>query len=293
MTTRLSLLFLFQILSAFCIAQVSDSIQQIQLLDSVKEAARAKDSVDFIKYQSVINYQTPLTNTEGKTARSDIQQMLSNGKNTIVFIVLLALLILVTYTRIFFGNEINYLILSMINRSAAMQSLRTQVSELSIASFILHINFILALSLYVRFFLVHYYSVSSLESFSSILFLSFLFTLFYVAKIVSMKVLGNILELTNECNEYIFYFTTTCKTLGLVLIPALFIFYTAEKYFFDFIFVASIIICVAFVFMFVWRGLSTSTKLLYRSVYHFFIYVWVIEILPIFLLFKLLTKTVT
>ncbi len=140
MTTRLSLLFLFQILSAFCIAQVSDSIQQIQLLDSVKEAARAKDSVDFIKYQSVINYQTPLTNTEGKTARSDIQQMLSNGKNTIVFIVLLALLILVTYTRIFFGNEINDLILSMINRSAAMQSLRTQVSELSIASFILHIN---------------------------------------------------------------------------------------------------------------------------------------------------------
>lgn len=257
------------------------------------EASRINDSVEFIKYRTLIDYQAPLNTIEGKVTRSDIQQMLSNGNNSIVFIILLTLLILITYTKIFFGNEIIDLVQSIVNRSATMQSLRTQVSELSIASLILHVNFVFALSLYVRFVLVHYYSISSLENFSSILFLSFLFTLFYVAKIVTMKLLGNILELTNECNEYIFNFTTTCKTLGLVLIPALFIFYTAEKYFFDFIFIASIIICVAFVLLFIWRGLSTSTKLLYRSVYHFFIYVWVIEVLPIFLLFKLLTKTVT
>ncbi|MBK8657951.1 MAG: DUF4271 domain-containing protein [Bacteroidetes bacterium] len=293
MFNRLSYIFILLLFTLLCSGQVEDSLNRVKEIDSMIEASRINDSVEFIKYRTLIDYQAPLNTIEGKITRSDIQQMLSNGNNSIVFIILLTLLILITYTKIFFGNEIIDLVQSIVNRSATMQSLRTQVSELSIASLILHVNFVFALSLYVRFVLVHYYSISSLENFSSILFLSFLFTLFYVAKIVTMKLLGNILELTNECNEYIFYFTTTCKTLGLVLIPALFIFYTAEKYFFDFIFIASIIICVAFVLLFIWRGLSTSTKLLYRSVYHFFIYVWVIEVLPIFLLFKLLTKTVT
>ncbi|MBK7147631.1 MAG: DUF4271 domain-containing protein [Bacteroidetes bacterium] len=212
-----------------CSGQVEDSLNRVKEIDSMIEASRINDSVEFIKYRTLIDYQAPLNTIEGKVTRSDIQQMLSNGNNSIVFIILLTLLILITYTKIFFGNEIIDLVQSIVNRSAAMQSLRTQVSELSIASLILHVNFVFALSLYVRFVLVHYYSISSLENFSSILFLSFLFTLFYVAKIVTMKLLGNILELTNECNEYIFYFTTTCKTLGLVLIPALFIFSAKKK----------------------------------------------------------------
>jgi hypothetical protein len=59
------------------------------------------------------------------------------------------------------------------------------------------------------------------------------------------------------------------------------------------IFISTIFIAATFAIIFVWRGLSTGIKLMYKSVYHFFIYVCVVEISPIFLLFKLLTKTIT
>ena len=36
-----------------------------------------------------------------------------------------------------------------------------------------------------------------------------------------------------EIAKYIFNFTAVCKTLGLALLPALFIFYTAQEKFFN------------------------------------------------------------
>ncbi len=261
--------------------------------DSIKRQKAISDSLTFASNLPLINYKSPLLNKEKRKTIMDVQQYLPKKNNTIVFLVMLLLLMVITYVRIAFGNELTEMLMSVVNKNAATQLLRSQSGELSVASLLLHINFVFVISLYVRFILVHYFNISSLENFSAILFLNFLFTFFYASKIVMMKLLGNVIELTNECNEYIFNFTTTCKTLGLTLIPALFIFYTAEKEIFNFVFILSIIICSFFVLMFVWRGLSTSAKLLYRSVYHFFLYVWVIEISPIFLIFKLLTKTVT
>jgi len=165
-----------------------------------------------------------------------------------------------------------------------------QSSEISFSSFLLHVNFIVALSLYVQFILVNYFHVVVLESFSSIIILIFLFTFFYLAKIAALKFVGAVFEVNAECNEYIFNFSTVCKMIGLTLIPALFIFYTAQEKFFNLIFVVTIFISIALAMIFIWRGLSTGYKLLYRSVYHFFIYVCVVEISPIFLLIKLLTK---
>ena len=155
-----------------------------------------------------------------------------------------------------------------------------------------HVYFIVVMSLYVRFILVRYFHVSTLESFSSILFINFLFTFFYLGKIAVIKVIGVLFEVSDACEEYIFNFTTVCKTLGLALLPALFIFYTAPQKFFNFVFVITVFVFASLLAVFIWRGLSTAYKLLYRSLYHFFIYVCVVEISTIFLLFKLLTKTI-
>ena len=181
---------------------------------------------------------------------------------------------------------------SVINQNLSQQIFRTQSGEISFADILLNTNFVVVLSLYVRFFSMKYFHVLSLDSFSSVLFLIFLFTFFYVGKIITVKFIGKIFELQQVCDEYIFNFTTLCKTLGLALLPALFIFYVAPVRFFNFIFIITILFCVAFTLIFVWRALSTAYKLLYRSVYHFFIYVCVVEISLMFLFIKLLTKTI-
>lgn len=245
-----------------------------------------------LRYAQLAEYTPVLYATTGKRFAYDIQQIKHSRNNATVFIVLALLLVLLTYVKTAFEKDMEELMQSFANRNIAMQLFRTQSNELTISSAILHINFILVMSMFVRFALVHYYGVTSLENISSILFLVFLFTFFYLAKIVAVKILGVVFEVSEISNEYVYHFTIACKTLGLALLPALFIFYLAPSYFFNFVFIVCVIFVLVFLIVFVLRGLSTGYKLMYRSVYHFFIYVCVVEISPIFLLFKLLTKTV-
>lgn len=244
------------------------------------------------QYLKMAEYSSPWLTTSGKSVVYDIQQYKPPRANAIIFGVLVVMLIIIAYLRTAFSNELEDMLQSFINRNIAQQIFRTQTSELTFSSFLLHVNFILVISLYIRFALVKFFQVSSLESFTSILFLIFLFTFFYGAKTLTTNLIGVVFEMKEETDEYLFNFFTVCKTLGLTLIPALFVFYTAPDKYFELIFIITLILVALFVLLFIWRGLSTGYKLLYKSVYHFFIYVCVVEISPIFLLFKLLTKTV-
>jgi hypothetical protein len=235
----------------------------------------------------------PLAIDSGKIVVNDIQQHLPSKGNAVVLILLVVMLGALTYLKTAFGNDLDDLLNSVVNQNIAQQIFRAQTKEITFSSFILHVNFIVVMSLYVRYIFASCFHVSGAGNFSLILLINFLFTFFYLAKLAILKFIGIVFEVKDECDEYIFIFTTMCKTLGLALLPALFIFYTARGSFANVIFAATVIVCAAMLLILVCRGLSTAYRLLYRSVYHFFIYVCVVEISPIFLLFKLLTKTIT
>jgi len=265
--------------------------QTDSLTASVDSTVQLMDSAAVQSFSNTVNYQSFLKNGNQKV-QNDIQQLHSTRRNGYVFVLLMLMLAALTYVKVAFGKDLEEMLQSIVNRNLAQQIFRTQSGEISFADILLHTNFIVVMSLYARFFLMKYFHVSSLESFSSVLFLIFLFTFFYVAKIASLLFIGKIFELEYACDEYIFNFTTITKTLGLTLLPALFVFYTAPVKYFNFIFIITILFFVAFVLVFIWRALSTAYKLLYRSVYHFFIYVCVVEMSITFLFFKLLTKTI-
>lgn len=274
-------------------AHAQDAVDTSMLAtDTAVVIAPLYDSAAAAKYTAVSKHTSILTDVKDKAVASDVQQRTPAKSNTVIFFVLVLLLVILTYIKVAFGKDLEDMLNSFASRNMAQQVFRTQSDELTFSALLLHLNFIFVVSLYIRFFLVKYYHVTSLESLYSILFLIFLFTFFYLAKLVVIKLIGVVFEVNEVCDEYIFNFTTVCKTLGLSLIPALFIFYTAPQKFFDVVFIASTVVIAVFAMMYVYRGLSTGYKLMYRSVYHFFIYVCVVEVSPIFLLFKLLTKTV-
>jgi len=227
-----------------------------------------------------------------KPVVNDIEQLNSTQKSAFVFVLLILMLAALTYLKTAFGKDLDELVQSVTNQNLAQQIFRTQSKEISFSTAVLNLNFIVVMSLYVQFILVKYFHVSSSQHMSSILFMIFLFTFFYLGKIAALKAIGVLFEVSDACDEYIFNFTTVCKTLGLTLLPALFIFYAAPQKFFNFVFIITVLIFAGVLIIFLYRGLSTAYKLLYRSVYHFFIYVCVVEISTIFLLFKLLTKTI-
>lgn len=249
------------------------------------------DSATIALYAQYGNHKS-FTNATQAIVVNDVQQYNTHQRNGFIFVLLLALLGILTYVKTAFGKYFEEMLQAVFDRNASQQIFRGRSGEISFADILLNANFVVVMSLYARFFLLKYFHVASLESFTPILFLIFLFTFFYVAKLISLLFIGKIFELEQACEEYIFNFTTLCKTLGLTLLPALFVFYTASEKFFNIIFIITILFFVSFAIIFIWRALSTAYKLMYRSVYHFFIYVCVVEISTMFLFIKLLTKTI-
>ena len=283
------MIVLFLILSGSGLyAHAQDSLVTGTVRDST--ATASVDSNALSRYVSLADSPSLLLSNR-KLIVNDIEQLHSSNRNVWVFVLLISMLAALTYLKTAFGKDVDELVQSISNQNLAQQVFRTQSNEISFSTVVLNLNFIVVMSLYVRFILVQYFHVSTLESFSSILFMNFLFTFFYLGKVAIVKLIGVLFEVNDACEEYIFNFTIVCKTIGLTLLPALFIFYTAPQKFFNLVFIITILIFGSMIIIFVWRGLSTAYKLLYRSVYHFFIYVCVVEISTIFLLFKLLTKT--
>lgn len=291
MTRKLFTLFVLLIIALTVVAQTTDSVQT-DVADTTQAVLYVP--LDSQTIQSYHIYASPHSFlTDGnKPWENNIQQYNRMHKSGVALVILMVLLGVLTYIKVFFGSELQDMVNSLFNRNLSMQLFRTQSGEITFSSFLLHVNFLVAVSLYLQFYLEKYFPVTSSNQFITLIILIFLFTFFYLIKIVLMNLIGVVFELKEECSLYVYDFTTLCKTLGLTLIPALFVFYTAPKIFYNFIFLMSALIAGSFILIFVFRGLSTATKLMYRSVYHFFIYVCVVEISTVFLFFKLLTKTI-
>jgi hypothetical protein len=275
-------------------AQVVDSTQNIRLDSILAAEAIQKREADSISLQMHLqaDYSSPIIHTKDKTITYDIQQLVPKRNNTLLFILLVALLIVLVYIKLAYAKVLEDLFQSIWNQNMALQIFRTQSSDFTLSSFLLHINFIVAISLYAQFVFVKFFGLNTFDSTSSLLFLIFLFTFFYVSKQLVVKTIGVVFDANEIANEYVYNFFTICKTLGLSMIPMLFVFYTSSSTVFNIAVVITFIVLACFGLLYLWRGLSTGYKILYRSVYYFFIYVCVVEVSPIFLLIKLLTKTI-
>ncbi len=291
MAKFVSALFLLVVLCAGQLWAQQDTLSAGTATDTLQQEVFSLDSAAIKSYEDYANYKS-FTHGAALPLVNDVQQYNTNRRNGFIFVLLLVLLAALTYVKTAFSKYLEEMLQAVYNRNASQQIFRSQSGEISFADILLNANFVVVVSLYARFFLLKFFHVSSLESFPTVLFLIFLFTFFYVAKIISLLFIGKIFELQQVCEEYIFNFTTLCKTLGLTLLPALFVFYTASEKFFNIIFIITVLLFGLFALIFIWRALSTAYKLMYRSVYHFFIYVCVVEISLMFLLFKLLTKTI-
>jgi hypothetical protein len=230
--------------------------------------------------------------TGGKPQWYDIEQQRKGRDDAWIFFILLQLLIVLTVLKLAFHNDFDNLFKIFGSTNIASQMGRNGKDDVSLSSILMSSIFITTMSVLTRFVMLHFYPHSVLQNNFSIVALIFLFTFFSVVKYVSLKYIGNIFEITSTVDEYLFILSAITRTIGISMIPILFIFYaSSEKYFNSILIVSLIILCIGVV-MVVIRGLSTSYKLMYSSMYHFLIYICVGEILPIFLFIKLLTKTV-
>jgi Domain of unknown function (DUF4271) len=257
--------------------------------DSVAEVIIDTEAV-YRAAQTTI-YNSPIINGE-KPKWYDIEQQRKSKNDAWVFFILLQMLIVLVVLKLAFHNDFDNLFKVFANANIASQIGRAAKDDITLSSALMSTIFITTMSVFTRFVLLHYYPHSVLQNNFSIVILIILFTFFSVTKYLSLKFIGNIFEITPTVDEYLFNLSAITRTIGISMIPLLFMLYASSEKYFNFILIISMIILSIGLVMVVIRGLSTSYKLMYSSMYHFLIYICVEEILPIFLFIKLLTKTV-
>ena len=228
-------------------------------------------------------YNSPITSAN-KPKWYDIEQQRNHKSDTWVFFILLLLLIILTALKLAFHNDFENLFKVFANSNAT--------SHITLSSVFMSAIFIISISMLTRFILLHFYAHSVLQNNFSIVILIILFTFFSIIKYALLKYIGNIFEIMPVVDEYLLNLSAITRTIGISMIPILFMLYASSEKYFNPILIISLMIFSVGIVMIVIRGLSTSYKLMYSSMYHFLIYICVGEILPVFLFIKLLTKTV-
>ena len=228
---------------------------------------------------------------ENATKKMDIEVPQNRKSNVGIFCILFFLSIGLTLLKVLFAKDFEDLIDTLKSDNLATQIVRSKHQVVSFFSLFLSINFIVVASL-IFVLLQNYFHQKNNNI--EIIFLGkviFLFTFFILFKLVVLKIIGFVFSVENDVERYEYNYFTVLKVLGIIGVPIIFIWLVSANIVVNFLIVLIALILFLGVVVIVLRGLSTSVNLLYKSLYHFLIYICVVELVPVFLLIKLLTKT--
>lgn len=219
----------------------------------------------------------------------DIQQPHSREKAFWIFIWILIFLFLLTILHNSFRRELTGVFTSFGNKATSLQT-GTQTFAKTFSAIVLFIAFLINVSILTTISLQHFYPEKSFNTTHLLLLLLFLFTFFLATKTVVARTLGFIFDERTASELYISNMYAVVKTIAIVTFPIVMFIYVAEKKFLGSLIITFLAVIFIALLILIWRWLSTSIDLLYKSVYHFFVYICVVEILVVFLFIKLLTK---
>lgn len=174
----------------------------------------------------------------------------------------------------------------------ANQLAREEYSLTHPVAVFLSVNFLLTCSL----FILQMISSNTIFSFASEMnFVSFLIvilcvTVVYLAKILSLKILGFVFDKVHISNEYTFNIFLVNQILGIGFIPiTIFIAYGKQTFENVFVYAGIALMIIAFIIR-IGKGAISALTSGESTLFYLFLYLCTLEILPLLLGFKLIEK---
>jgi hypothetical protein len=225
-----------------------------------------------------------------KITKNDFELLRPHQSSVLVFLWIVVALFLFVIIRLLYKRDFQELFQSLMNKQLATQINRNKGTSMSNFSLMLLLIAVVNLSVMTMYTLLYFYGEMNHYTIQFFIKLIFLFTFFLGLKVLVVNTLGFLFEEEETAESYVNDFMLIVKVLGIAVFPTVLMIYVASKsdaYMFVYLF---LVIVILNVLIFVWRGLSTSIQMMYKSVYHFLLYVCTVEVLSVFLLIKLLTK---
>lgn len=274
--------------------QVENTNQKIELAEKTTQHHYFDTVVNYIGfnalYTDTVSY-NPVTTYFTEIGSSQNLQEDIRESNPLFFSVPVLIIIasLISFVRHKDTNKIKHFVIALINDRFTKQLLREDRISSQTSSFLLGIVFILTYSIF--FSLLHFiYGFNRQEtSFTtSFMLISTAITLFFITKIIIIRLSGLLLNSNELVSEYIYNVFIFNSISSIIIIPlVIFCVLNTEIPTSLFLNSAMFIVSVSYIFRslkIIYSGI-TSTPI---SGFYIFLYICVLEILPLVVLVKIL-----
>lgn len=285
---RIFLLIIFLFVLLDVCAQQADSLSAGML--AVGDTQHLSIDTSFIAHNNFLSKLRSSFSELPPAQRSDIEHLHTSQKAIWIFVWILFSLVVFAILRNVFKRELGELLHSFSNKQFARQNSRSRASTITIFSLFLFLMFVVNVSILTLFSIEYFYPKKAINTTQLLFLLFFLFTFFIIIKLFITRIVGFVFDLHDVTTVYSENLSMVVKMIAIATFPQVMIICVAEKNVLPYLIFFFIITSVIAVLVLLWRGLSTSIELLYKSAYHFFVYICVAEILVVFLFIKLLTK---
>ena len=216
---------------------------------------------------------------------SDIKQF--QGKE-LLFYAMIALFLLFAFLRTIFSKYLSDLFRLFFRRTLKQRQITEQLSQTPLPSLVFNIFFMVTAGLYLGF-LFQYYGLRNQVNFWLLsLYCSIALGAMYLIKFLTLKFTGWVLNVSMATESYIFIVFIINKVIGIFLLPFLVLMAFSDGGLFQFAMSLSwcgIAGLILYRFILSYSAVHNQIKV---KPFHFIIYLFAFEIVPLLLIYKLL-----
>jgi hypothetical protein len=168
------------------------------------------------------------------------------------------------------------------------KQVREQLLQSPLPSIFMNGFFVLSAGLYINFLLWHYQVAVTKNFWLQYLWCAGALSIIYFAKFIGLKITGWLFNLKEATDSYIFIVFIINKMLGIMLLPFLLLLAFAREPLYSGVLVLSwVAIALLLIYRFIlsYQAVRKEVKL---NSFHFILYVFAFELIPLLLIYKLL-----
>lgn len=279
---RLLFLFFFLMVGESAVFGQQDSLalRDSLRIDSVKKAA----AVQLPAINRLLD-SNRLLNTAGTPASLTFKKRHAETNNSIFYIVA-GLLLFLGILKTSFAKYFNTLFRVFFNTSLRQGQLTDQLQQNKLASLFFNIFSVITASMYVAL-LIHYFGLRKEDSLWKLMASAAgLFIVVYFTKFLVLGFTGWVTNYKEEAGVYVFNVFLINKVMGICLVPVIVLMAFAEKQIAEIVVISSFVIIGLLILMRFIRSYSLLQHRLKFNVFHFLLYVFSLEVLPIMLIYR-------
>ena len=256
-----------------------DSLQVQPVADSADSAKQL-----FTKLP-VIVLKNKLINTDAEPVSFAVEFRKVKSKDSFFYLVI-AVILLLAFLKYFYSRYFKNLFRVFFNTSLRQSQLTDQLLQAKLSSLLFNLFFIISGGLYVYILLKYYHLISDENKWLLIISSTVIMGMIYLIKFFTLKFTGWVTGLKEVTNTYIFVIFLINKIIGIFLIPFIIIISFSDTELVKVAVLISMMSVCVFLLLRFFRSYGLLQNQLKISRFHFVLYIFGIELLPLLLIYK-------